>query len=79
MTINNLGREGFIPVYNSQVPPLLREMGTGTWRQELMQRPRRSAISWLDPHGMFDLLSYTIRYHHQLWGGTTHNGLGLPN
>jgi hypothetical protein len=29
----------------------------GTWRQELMQRPWRSAAYWLAPHGLLSLLS----------------------
>jgi hypothetical protein len=33
----------------------------GTWRQELMQRPWRSAAYWLTPHGLLSLLSYRIQ------------------
>jgi hypothetical protein len=34
-----------------------------TWRQELMQRPRRGVAYWLAPHGLLSLLSYRIQDH----------------
>ena len=49
-----------------------------TWRQELMQRPWRSAAYWLASPGLLSLLSYRTQGH-QPRGGTTHNGLGPPH
>jgi hypothetical protein len=46
-----------------------------TWRQELMQRPWRSAAYWLASPGLLSFLSYRIS-DHQPRDGTTHNGLG---
>ena len=45
----------------------------GTWRQELKQRPWRSAAYWLAPPGLLSLLSYTP-WDHPAMEGTTHNG-----
>jgi hypothetical protein len=36
---------------------------TGTWRQELKQRPCRNATYWLDPRDLLSLLSYTVWAH----------------
>jgi len=36
---------------------------TGTWRQELMQKPWSSVAYWLTFHGLLSLLSYTIQNH----------------
>jgi len=49
----------------------------GSWRQELMQRPRRDAAYWLASPGLLSLLSYRTQ-DHQPRDGTTHNGLGPP-
>ena len=35
----------------------------GTWRQELVQRPWKSAAYWLTPHGQLSLLSYRTQNH----------------
>jgi hypothetical protein len=48
---------------------------SGTWRQELMQRPWKGAAYWLAPHGLLSLLSYRT---HQQRNGATNNGLGFP-
>ena len=43
---------------------------TGTWRQELMQKPWRDAAFWLAPHGLVSLLSYRTQaqgWHHPQW------------
>lgn len=37
MTKSNLRRKGFILSYNFITQPIMREVRTGTWRQELMQ------------------------------------------
>jgi hypothetical protein len=49
----------------------------GTWREELMQRPWRTAINWLAPYGFLSLLSHSTQ-HHQTRGGITHSELGHP-
>ena len=49
----------------------------GTWRQELMQRPWRSAAYRLASHGLLNLLSYKIQ-DHQPRDTITHNGVGHP-
>jgi hypothetical protein len=51
---------------------------TGTWRQELMQRPWRGAAYWLASPGLLSLLSYRTQ-DYQPRDGTTHNGLGPPS
>ena len=48
---------------------------TGTWRQELMQRPWRGAAYWLALHGLLSLLSHRTQGH-QPRDGAIHNGLG---
>lgn len=42
-----------------------------------MQKPRRSAVDWLAPHGLLSLLSYTTQAHLPR-GGTAYHELGLP-
>ena len=49
----------------------------GTWKQELIQRPWRSAAYWLAPPGLFSLPFYRTQ-NHQPRDGTTHNGQGPP-
>lgn len=39
-----------------------QELKTGTWRQELKQRPKESCY-WLPPHGLHSLLSYECQDH----------------
>lgn len=34
---------------------------TGTWRQELTQKPRRRAAYWLAPHSLLSLLAYRTK------------------
>jgi hypothetical protein len=48
-----------------------------TQKQELMQRPWRSAAYWLAPHNFLSLFSYRTQ-EHQPRDGTTHNGQGPP-
>jgi hypothetical protein len=50
---------------------------TGTWRQELIQRPGRGVPYWLGPHDLLSLLSYRTQ-NDQLRGDTTHMGWSLP-
>jgi hypothetical protein len=47
----------------------------GSWRQKLMQRPRKGAACWLASSGLLKLLSYRTQ-DYQPRDGTTHNGLG---
>jgi hypothetical protein len=49
----------------------------GIWRQELMQKPQRSAVYWLAPQGLLSLLSYRTE-EHQPRGDITHNGQDPP-
>ena len=49
----------------------------GTWRQELMQRPWRSAAYWLASPGFLHLISYRTQ-DYQSRDSTTHNELGPP-
>jgi hypothetical protein len=44
-----------------------------TWRQELMQRPWRSAALWLALYGLLSLLYYSSQNNHPR-SGLTHNG-----
>ena len=70
-------------IYTSGNNPSLRKNHVrnshraGTWRQELMQRPWRSAAYWLAPHGLLNLLSSTTQ-DHQSRGGTTGKCWTLP-
>ena len=50
----------------------------GTWRQELVQRPRRGAAYWLAPHDLLSLLSYRTQ-DHQSRHNIIHSGLGPPH
>jgi hypothetical protein len=43
----------------------------GTWRQELMQRPRRDAAYWLAHHDLLSLLSYRTQDHQPRSGTPT--------
>jgi len=49
----------------------------GTWSQELMQSPWRSAAYWLALHGLLSLLSYRTQnykprgWHHAQWAGSS--------
>jgi hypothetical protein len=45
---------------------------TGTWRQELMQRPWRDVTYWLASPGLLSLLSYRTQ-DYQPRDGTTHH------
>jgi hypothetical protein len=71
-------------VYSAYTPALLfitkglqnrNSHRAGTWRQELMQRPWKSATYWLASPGLLSLLSYSTR-DYQPRDGTTHSGLG---
>ena len=50
---------------------------SGTWRQELTQKPWRDAAYWLASPGLLSSLSYRTQGY-QSRDGTTHNGLGPP-
>lgn len=49
----------------------------GTWCQELVWRPWRTAACWHPPHGLFSLLSYTLQYHLPR-NSAAHRELGPP-
>lgn len=55
----------------------------GTWTQELMQRPWKSATYWLSLHGLFSLFSYTTQdrppMSGPLWGGPTTSIINQEN
>jgi hypothetical protein len=62
-TQSKLGREGRVYLVNTSVLVFIikgsqdRNLNrAGTWRQELMQRPWRSAAYWLAQHGLLSLL-----------------------
>ena len=75
MLKNNLGKNGLIVVYSSTSQFVTEgsegrnSNRAGTWKQELMQRPRRSSAYWLTPSGSQD---------HLPRGGTAYNGLVVP-
>lgn len=52
-----------------------KECKTGTWRQEVRQKPQQNVANWLALYGLFSLTSYTI-YDCLFRNGTTYNGLG---
>ena len=52
----NLGREELI--WPTLQYWCLKEVRTGTQRQELMQKPQRGAAYWLAPHSLLILFSY---------------------
>jgi hypothetical protein len=53
---SELGRKGLIWLTLSYHCSSSKEVRAGTWRQKLVQRPRRSAAYWLAPHGLLSLL-----------------------
>jgi len=58
MTKSNLERKRFISTYVSQVTGGSQGKNQeGSWRQELEQKPWRSAAQWIFPHGLLSLLS----------------------
>lgn len=81
-TRSNLGRRGFILVYNY---PLIfchweqsgQELKVRTWRWELKQKPWRNAAYQLPPHILLSLLSYTVKSHLSRTG-STHSAVGPP-
>jgi hypothetical protein len=54
-----------------------KDIRTGSGRQELMQRLRRSAVFLFASHSLFSLLFYTTQDHLPR-DTTTHNRLGPP-
>lgn len=54
-----MGREKFnLSLQCSSHTPSLSKVRTGTWKQELRQRPWRSDTHWLAPHGWLNLPTY---------------------
>jgi hypothetical protein len=68
----------FVGLKHPHRSPSLKEVRTGSWRQELTQRPWRGVAYWLASHGLRSLLFYTTQ-NHQLRDGPTHKGLGPPH
>jgi hypothetical protein len=54
---SNLGRKEFIWLTFLGNKPSLREVRVGTWREELMQRPWKSAAYLLASHGLLRITS----------------------
>jgi hypothetical protein len=55
---SNLGRKGLFGLQFHITGRQERDSNrTGTWKQELMQRPQKGAAYWLAPHGLLSLLS----------------------
>lgn len=54
-----------------------KDLETGTWRQEMMQKPWRDAAYRLAPHGLLSLHFYRNQGH-QSKDDTTYNELGPP-
>jgi hypothetical protein len=50
---------------------------SGTWRQELMQKPWSGVAYWIVSPGLLSLLSYKTQ-DHQPRDGTTCNGSSYP-
>jgi hypothetical protein len=79
LTKGKVGKERFYLAYTSTSLFIIEgcqgrnSNRPGTWRQELMERPRRD-VYWL-AHGLLNLLSYRTQ-DHQTRDGTTYNGLG---
>jgi hypothetical protein len=79
MTKEQVGEEKVYSFYTSTL--LFITKGTqdrnshraGTWRQELMQKPWRSAVYWLAFPSLHSLLSYRTQ-DYQPRDGTIHNG-----
>jgi len=60
MSKTKLGRKGLFLQLNFHLTEEAlssEEVRAGTWRQELMKRPRRGAAYWLAPPGLLRLLS----------------------
>jgi hypothetical protein len=83
MTKKQVGEERVYSAYTSTLLFIIRgsqdwnSSRTGTWRQELMQRPWRDAAYWLASPGLLSLLSYTTQ-NYQPRDGTAHSGLSHP-
>ena len=75
-----LGRNEFMAytstlLFITKISKNTKSSRAGTWRQDLIQRPWRSADYCLALHGLLSLLSYRTQ-NHQPSDVTTHNGLG---
>ena len=73
MTKIDLGRKDFISLLLIQHSSSSKEVKAGTWKEDLMQRPRRGAAYWLVYYGLSDLLCYgTISpgWHRAQWAGS---------
>lgn len=66
MIKNNLGRKGFISAHSSSVHHGVQSgqgLKTGTWKQELGQRPSINTADQLAPPDLLRLLSHTPQNH----------------
>jgi hypothetical protein len=72
---SNLGKKGFLWLmlpHHSSSSKDRDSSRAGTWRQELMQKPRRSAACWVAPMACSACFLIEPR------DGTTHNKLPPP-
>jgi hypothetical protein len=75
---SSLREKGLFSLYLYITLHYQRKSRTGTWRQELMQRPWVGGYAcWLAHHGLFILLSYRTQ-DHQPRHGRSHNELCPP-
>jgi hypothetical protein len=81
---NNLEKKGLISLYILNHRSLRESQGTNelkadsTWRQDLMLKPRSSAVYWLTPCSLLSLLAFGTQDHQQLRDGT-YTGLLTPS
>ena len=75
--LSKVGRRGIIWLVLPHHCASLKEVGTGSWKQELMQRLWKGAAYWLAPHDLLNLLLVESRTS-SLGNGPTHSGLSLP-
>ena len=84
MTKSNLGKKGFVSALRSISASITEgsqarnAKKAGIWRQELIQRPWRSAAYWLALHGLLILFPYRTQ-DRQCRGSTAHIVLAHPN
>jgi hypothetical protein len=78
MTNKQVGAERVYLAYTSQCLSS-KDIETGTWRQELMQKSWRDAAYWLSPHGLPSLPFCRTQAHQSKDDTIYNNGLDLPS